>query len=232
MSSGGGSLALEISRQISATQAIGGDGLKLPSVALTGTSTSSNTRPKSRDNRTVMVSRGASRGNPLGNPGLPPGSGGRVPLSSERDGLHSASGRRGGERVGVWSGGSGSGRSGGEGAGEGGGALVTQRYGDVMSSPTRTGRSGGGGSGGGMNIVAEAAGIETSNDVIEYYVSHGLSAAIKLFYSIQAPMGDSNYTPYDLLVVSKENVANKDVEHFTVSSSGVVHIRPGIQSKP
>jgi hypothetical protein len=29
------------------------------------------------------------------------------------------------------------------------------------------------------------------------------------------------------MVVAKETAANKELEHFTLSSSGVVHIRPG-----
>ena len=48
---------------------------------------------------------------------------------------------------------------------------------------------------------------------------------------MDAPVTDDSYTPYDLAVVPKEHVENKDVEHYTVTSSGVVHIRPGVQSE-
>ena len=131
---------VETSRAYDTLETIGGgggggmvDGVKLPSVSpgkpqssLAGTFS----RPKSRDSRSAMGSRGGSRGNPLGNPGLPLGSSGaRVPLSSDRDGLGSSMGRRGG----------------GGGGGGDGASLITQRYGDGMSSPPRRGHGGGGG---------------------------------------------------------------------------------------
>ena len=77
----------------------------------------------------------------------------------------------------------------------------------------------------------EGAGIFTSNDVIEYYVKNGLGAPIKVFYCVDAPRTEDSFTPYDLLVVPKNQVQGKNVEHYTVSSSGVVHIRPGVQSE-
>jgi len=77
----------------------------------------------------------------------------------------------------------------------------------------------------------EGAGILTSTDVVEYYVKNGLGAPIKVFYCVDAPRTEDSFTPYDLLVVPKNQVQGKSVEHYTVSSSGVVHIRPGVQSE-
>ena len=73
--------------------------------------------------------------------------------------------------------------------------------------------------------------ITNSQEIVEYYVRNGLGAPIKVFYCVDAPVTDDSYTPYDLAVVPKEHVENKDVEHYTVTSSGVVHIRPGVQSE-
>ena len=66
--------------------------------------------------------------------------------------------------------------------------------------------------------------ITNSQEIVEYYVRNGLGAPIKVFYCVDAPVTDDSYTPYDLAVVPKEHVENKDVEHYTVTSSGVVHI--------
>jgi dynein heavy chain len=62
--------------------------------------------------------------------------------------------------------------------------------------------------------------IKTSEDIVEYYVRNGLGAPIKVFYCVAAPTTNTGYTPYDLVVVPKEHVENKDVEHYTVTSSG------------
>ena len=44
---------------------------------------------------------------------------------------------------------------------------------------------------------------------------------------MDAPVTETSYTPYDLIVVPKEFVERKDVEHYTATSSGFVHVRPG-----
>ena len=75
--------------------------------------------------------------------------------------------------------------------------------------------------------TVEGAGIYTSNDVVEYYVRNGLGAPIKVFYCVDAPRTEDSFTPYDLVVVPKNTVQGKHVEHYTVTSSGIVHIRPG-----
>ena len=69
--------------------------------------------------------------------------------------------------------------------------------------------------------------IKTSEDIVEYYVRNGLGAPIKVFYCVSAPVTHTGYTPYDLVVVPKEHVENKDVEHYTVTSSGATLVRAG-----
>ena len=48
---------------------------------------------------------------------------------------------------------------------------------------------------------------------------------------MDAPVTETSYTPYDLIVVPKEFVERKDVEHYTATSSGFVHVRPGVQAE-
>ena len=69
--------------------------------------------------------------------------------------------------------------------------------------------------------------IKTSEDIVEYYVRNGLGAPIKVFYCVAAPTTNTGYTPYDLVVVPKEHVENKDVEHYTVTSSGATLVHAG-----
>ena len=59
-----------------------------------------------------------------------------------------------------------------------------------------------------------SAGILTSTDVVEYYVKNGLGAPIKVFYCVDAPRTEDSFTPYDLLVVPKNQVQGKNVEHY------------------
>ena len=69
--------------------------------------------------------------------------------------------------------------------------------------------------------------IKTSEDIVEYYVRNGLGAPIKVFYCVPAPVTNTGYAPYDLVVVPKEHVENKDVEHYTVTSSGATLVQAG-----
>ena len=73
--------------------------------------------------------------------------------------------------------------------------------------------------------------ITNSEQIVEYYVRNGLGAPIKVFYCVDAPVTETSYTPYDLIVVPKEFVERKDVEHYTATSSGFVHVRPGVQAE-
>ena len=75
------------------------------------------------------------------------------------------------------------------------------------------------------NMLPGEALIKTSEDIVEYYVRNGLGAPIKVFYCVPAPVTNTGYAPYDLVVVPKEYVENKDVEHYTVTSSGATLLR-------
>lgn len=77
------------------------------------------------------------------------------------------------------------------------------------------------------NMLPGEALIKTSEDIVEYYVRNGLGAPIKVFYCVPAPVTNTGYAPYDLVVVPKEHVENKDVEHYTVTSSGATLVRAG-----
>ena len=68
--------------------------------------------------------------------------------------------------------------------------------------------------------------IKTSSDIIEYYVRNGLGAPIKVFYCVASPVTNMTYTPYDLIVVPKEFVEHKGIDHYTVTSSGVTFVSP------
>ncbi|UPR05068.1 heavy chain of dynein [Chloropicon primus] len=71
------------------------------------------------------------------------------------------------------------------------------------------------------DVDPEVANIKTSKDVIDYYIRHGHNAQIKLFHCNTMPQGD-NFNPYQLEVVDRQKV---NMEHFTISSSGVVHVQ-------
>ena len=71
------------------------------------------------------------------------------------------------------------------------------------------------------DVDPEVANIKTSKDVIDYYIRHGHNAQIKLFHCNTMPQGD-NFNPYQLQVVDRQKV---NTEHFTISSSGVVHVQ-------
>ena len=87
--------------------------------------------------------------------------------------------------------------------------------------------------GSGSQNVNPAAGIETSDEIIEYYVRNGMGAEVKLFYCVPtATDDDATFAPYDLRVVSKDFItAHKHLEHYTMAASGVVHVRPGVVSE-
>eukprot|EP00762_Andalucia_godoyi_P000667 ANDGO_05392.mRNA.1 hypothetical protein GUITHDRAFT_84409 len=64
--------------------------------------------------------------------------------------------------------------------------------------------------------------LHTGDDAVQYFSNAGKDAVVKFVYLNRANTGD-NFRPYDLVVVSKDET---DAEHFTMSASGVVHIRP------
>lgn len=59
-------------------------------------------------------------------------------------------------------------------------------------------------------------------DVLDYYLSHGSQAAIKIFYLNPSNYpGDRSYDPYDAWLVDQAHVAP---QHFTVTVQGVVRV--------
>eukprot|EP00741_Cyanophora_paradoxa_P024436 tig00022075_g23593.t1 len=73
----------------------------------------------------------------------------------------------------------------------------------------------------------ESEELKTGNDAIAFFARYGQNSPVKFVYMNRARTGD-NFRPYDLIIVSREEV---EPEHFTMSASGVVHIRPGEPSE-
>ena len=69
--------------------------------------------------------------------------------------------------------------------------------------------------------------IKTSEDIVEYYVRNGSARPSRCFTCVPAPVTNTGYAPYDLVVVLKEHVENKDAEHYTVTSSGATLVQAG-----
>ncbi|KAF5838995.1 dynein heavy chain, N-terminal region 2-domain-containing protein [Dunaliella salina] len=70
-------------------------------------------------------------------------------------------------------------------------------------------------------------GIETGEDVIEFYGKNGQDSAVKFFYCNRAKES-TRFRPYDLVVVPRQRV---DSEYFTMSATGVMRIKRGVQAE-
>ncbi|GLC47993.1 hypothetical protein PLESTB_000047400 [Pleodorina starrii] len=70
-------------------------------------------------------------------------------------------------------------------------------------------------------------GINTGEDVVEFYGKYGQDSAVKFFYCNRAPEG-VRFRPYDLLVVQRQKIGP---EYFTVSATGVMRIKRGVQAE-
>eukprot|EP00958_Prasinococcus_capsulatus_P026259 scaffold4735_cov403-Prasinococcus_capsulatus_cf.AAC.3 len=70
-------------------------------------------------------------------------------------------------------------------------------------------------------------GIETDNDVVEFFSRHGQDGEVKFFYCMRS-LSDVSFKPYELVVASRRVSSG---EHFTVSASGVAHINPGVEGE-
>ena len=66
--------------------------------------------------------------------------------------------------------------------------------------------------------------LETGEDVVTFFSKYGTSSdcPIKFVHLNRAPSGD-RFRPYDLVVVPQKDIGP---EYFTMSASGVVHMRP------
>eukprot|EP00798_Chlamydomonas_sp_ICE-L_P012760 gene12760-16011_t len=70
-------------------------------------------------------------------------------------------------------------------------------------------------------------GINTGEDVIEFYGKYGQDSAVKFFYCNRAT-ASVRFRPYDLVVVSRQKTNH---EYFTMSATGVTRIRKGVQAE-
>ena len=73
----------------------------------------------------------------------------------------------------------------------------------------------------------EISKLKTAEDVVSYFSLHGDKTSVKFVYLNYAPQTLS-FRPYDLNVVLR---GQQDSEHFVISSTGVVHIRPNQPSE-
>jgi dynein heavy chain len=75
-------------------------------------------------------------------------------------------------------------------------------------------------------------GLVTGEHAITFFARNGSQAPVKFFYCNAAVKeSDSyrpNFRPYDLIIVSRKEV---DSEYFTISASGVVHVKPNRPSE-
>lgn len=71
------------------------------------------------------------------------------------------------------------------------------------------------------------AGIQNSDDAINFFARFGSETPVKFVHLIQND-NDKVYSPYDLVVT---NLPDPNVEHYTMSSAGIVHVCPGQPSE-
>ena len=77
------------------------------------------------------------------------------------------------------------------------------------------------------NDDAEMSRLHTGSDAISYFSTHGSTSAVKFVYCNQV-IEERVFRPYDLSVVRR---AEQNPEHYVISSSGVVHVRPSQPSE-
>lgn len=72
--------------------------------------------------------------------------------------------------------------------------------------------------------TVEASKLKTGEDAVSFFANSGKNTAMKFVYlNRNSSSNSTDYNPYDLIVCSREET---DPEYFTMSASGVVHIRP------
>lgn len=69
--------------------------------------------------------------------------------------------------------------------------------------------------------------LRTGEDAVTFFAHYGPQCPVKFVYLNRAKTGKV-FRPYDLVVVPEEDV---DLEHFTISAKGVVHVCPGEPSE-
>lgn len=72
--------------------------------------------------------------------------------------------------------------------------------------------------------------MRTGDDAVAYFTRHGANTKVKLIHCVLASSvtrsSRETLSPYDLLVISEERI-QREMEHFTITPSGVVHVMPG-----
>uniref|UniRef100_K3WBQ7 AAA+ ATPase domain-containing protein n=1 Tax=Globisporangium ultimum (strain ATCC 200006 / CBS 805.95 / DAOM BR144) TaxID=431595 RepID=K3WBQ7_GLOUD len=69
--------------------------------------------------------------------------------------------------------------------------------------------------------------LTTGEDAIAFFARNGSDSEVKFVHLNRAHIGIA-FRPYDLVVVTQDDIAS---EHFTMSSSGLVHMSPGNPSE-
>eukprot|EP00201_Polytomella_parva_P020499 CAMPEP_0175042260 /NCGR_PEP_ID=MMETSP0052_2-20121109/2450_1 /TAXON_ID=51329 ORGANISM="Polytomella parva, Strain SAG 63-3" /NCGR_SAMPLE_ID=MMETSP0052_2 /ASSEMBLY_ACC=CAM_ASM_000194 /LENGTH=3805 /DNA_ID=CAMNT_0016305023 /DNA_START=33 /DNA_END=11446 /DNA_ORIENTATION=+ len=70
-------------------------------------------------------------------------------------------------------------------------------------------------------------GINTGEDVVEFYGKFGQDSAVKFFYCNRAN-NSVRFRPYDLVVVPRQKA---EMEYYTMSATGVMRVRRGVQAE-
>ena len=77
------------------------------------------------------------------------------------------------------------------------------------------------------NDDLEICKLRNAEDTVSYFSTHGASSSVKYVYLNQTTQM-LDFRPYDLSVVLR---GQQDPEHYVISSTGVVHIKPGQPSE-
>lgn len=92
----------------------------------------------------------------------------------------------------------------------------------------KTTKTGGGGQSSDLDQISTImADIKTGDDAINFFARYGSDTPVKFVDFIQAN-DPKEFKPYDLVAI---NLHDPHIEHFTISSSGIVHVCPGEPSE-
>lgn len=78
-------------------------------------------------------------------------------------------------------------------------------------------------------VKAEIGNLRTGEDAIAFFSKHGASTDLKFVHAVHANVDEAEFRPYDLCVVPEEEAGGG--EFFTISTKGVLHVRPGCLSQ-
>jgi hypothetical protein len=111
------------------------------------------------------------------------------------------------------------------------GVVVPPPAGGV--SPTATTKKGGKAATAAANndvdeVSVIMAGIQNADDAINFFARFGSETPVKFVHLIQDDSDVKTFSPYDLKVT---NLPDPMVEHYTMSSAGIVHVCPGQPSE-